>query len=43
MSKQSDKQLEKQLEKCAVFRKLHENKMGWIIPNPWDTGSARIL
>lgn len=27
----------------AVFRRLHEQKKIFVIPNPWDVGSARIL
>lgn len=27
----------------ATFRKLHEGPGAFIIPNPWDAGSARIL
>jgi 2-methylisocitrate lyase-like PEP mutase family enzyme len=27
----------------SVFRHLHENSSAFIIPNPWDAGSARIL
>jgi 2-methylisocitrate lyase-like PEP mutase family enzyme len=30
-------------EKGSIFRKLHERKNAFIIPNPWDIGSARIL
>lgn len=26
-----------------IFRTLHERKNAFIIPNPWDTGSAKIL
>jgi 2-methylisocitrate lyase-like PEP mutase family enzyme len=29
-------------EKRAMFRKLHETGC-WMIPNPWDVGSARYL
>lgn len=32
-----------QTEKTAVFRALHERAGAFIIPNPWDVGSARIL
>lgn len=32
-----------QAEKGRVFRKLHEREGAFIIPNPWDVGSARIL
>ncbi len=30
-------------DKGAVFRALHEGPGAFIIPNPWDAGSARIL
>jgi 2-methylisocitrate lyase-like PEP mutase family enzyme len=29
--------------KGAAFRRLHEAPGAFIIPNPWDTGTARIL
>ena len=32
-----------QNEKAIRFRKLHESPDTFIIPNPWDVGSARIL
>jgi 2-methylisocitrate lyase-like PEP mutase family enzyme len=32
-----------QLEKGRTFRELHERDHAFIIPNPWDIGSARIL
>jgi 2-methylisocitrate lyase-like PEP mutase family enzyme len=32
-----------QLEKGLAFRRLHERATAFIIPNPWDIGSARIL
>jgi 2-methylisocitrate lyase-like PEP mutase family enzyme len=32
-----------QSEKAAAFRKLHERRGAFIIPNPWDVGTARIL
>src|SRR6185295_17644599 len=31
-----------QEEKGAAFRALHEGEP-FLIPNPWDTGSARVL
>jgi 2-methylisocitrate lyase-like PEP mutase family enzyme len=31
-----------QTQKCATFRKLHESGC-FVIPNPWDRGSARLL
>src|SRR5579859_2498279 len=30
-------------EKGQAFRALHQQKGAFIIPNPWDTGSARML
>ena len=30
-------------DKAARFRKLHEGPGAFIIPNPWDAGSARLL
>ena len=32
-----------QAEKGQTFRALHERKSAFIIPNPWDAGTARIL
>jgi len=32
-----------QVEKARAFRALHERSGAFIIPNPWDAGSARIL
>src|SRR5580704_14716791 len=32
-----------QLEKGRAFRALHERPRAFIIPNPWDIGTARIL
>ena len=32
-----------QAEKGRTFRALHEREAAFIIPNPWDIGSARIL
>lgn len=32
-----------QAEKAARFRALHERAQTFIIPNPWDVGSARML
>jgi len=32
-----------QREKCERFRALHAQPDAFIIPNPWDAGSARIL
>lgn len=32
-----------QAEKGRAFRALHESKQLFLIPNPWDVGSARVL
>jgi hypothetical protein len=32
-----------QTEKGQAFRTLHERDKAFIIPNPWDVGSARLL
>ncbi len=32
-----------QAEKGRIFRSLHERDHAFIIPNPWDVGTARIL
>lgn len=32
-----------QQEKAEAFRALHEEEGCFILPNPWDTGSARLL
>jgi 2-methylisocitrate lyase-like PEP mutase family enzyme len=32
-----------QAEKGRIFRALHERDKAFIIPNPWDAGSARLL
>jgi 2-methylisocitrate lyase-like PEP mutase family enzyme len=32
-----------QSEKAALFRALHERNRAFIIPNPWDIGSAKML
>jgi 2-methylisocitrate lyase-like PEP mutase family enzyme len=31
------------LEKTHKFRALHARERGFILPNPWDAGSARLL
>jgi 2-methylisocitrate lyase-like PEP mutase family enzyme len=30
-------------EKAATFRRLHERPGAFIIPNPWDAGTAKLL
>ena len=32
-----------QAEKCETFSALHKRDTAFIIPNPWDAGSARLL
>jgi 2-methylisocitrate lyase-like PEP mutase family enzyme len=32
-----------QTEKALAFRALHERHQAFIIPNPWDVGTARLL
>src|SRR5258708_17053654 len=32
-----------QMEKAALFRALHERPGAFIIPNPWDAGTAKLL
>lgn len=32
-----------QAEKAAIFQKLHAGPGAFVIPNPWDGGTARIL
>jgi 2-methylisocitrate lyase-like PEP mutase family enzyme len=32
-----------QLEKAELFRSLHERPGAFIIPNPWDAGTAKLL
>lgn len=32
-----------QAEKARVFRARHEQGDAFIIPNPWDVGTARML
>ena len=32
-----------QEEKAKVFRALHERAEAFLIPNPWDVGTAKLL
>ena len=32
-----------QLDKCKAFSLLHQQDQAFVIPNPWDVGSARLL
>jgi len=33
----------RQSETKRIFRSLHEREGAFIIPNPWDVGTARLL
>lgn len=35
--------MKSQSEKCARFAELHQRDGAFLIPNPWDVGSARLL
>ena len=35
--------MKSQADKAEVFRALHARKGAFIIPNPWDVGTARML
>ncbi len=35
--------MKSQAEKAALFRALHARNRAFIIPNPWDTGTAKML
>ena len=32
-----------QMEKAELFRALHVRPRAFIIPNPWDAGTAKLL
>lgn len=32
-----------QSDKARIFRLLHAERDGFVVPNPWDVGSARLL
>ena len=36
-------QMTSQLDKAKAFRALHERSSSFIIPNPWDAGTAKLL
>src|SRR5882762_10395013 len=38
-----ESQMRSQLEKANAFRALHARHGAFIIPNPWDAGTARLL
>ncbi|AMO95631.1 phosphoenolpyruvate phosphomutase family protein [Collimonas fungivorans] len=35
--------MQSQVEKARMFQQLHKREGAFIIPNPWDIGSARLL
>lgn len=35
--------MDTQVQKCESFAELHSLEEPWVIPNPWDAGSAKIL
>lgn len=35
--------MDSQNEKCTALAALHKSKEAWVIPNPWDAGSAQDL
>lgn len=35
--------MKSQYEKAVLFKKLHDNTPTFIIPNPWDIASAKVL
>ena len=35
--------MKSQSEKAQLLKTYHENKETFVIPNPWDIGSARLL
>ena len=39
----TESKMRTQLEKAKAFRALHERAGAFIIPNPWDAGTARLL
>src|ERR1700685_475150 len=40
---QRDHPMKTQIEKGQAFRALHQRDHAFIIPNPWDMGTARLL
>ncbi|MEM1230403.1 MAG: isocitrate lyase/phosphoenolpyruvate mutase family protein [Pseudomonadota bacterium] len=35
--------MNEQQRKCLELKALHSEGQAWVLPNPWDTGSARVL
>src|SRR5215469_12459020 len=42
-ARQRREEMRTQAEKAAAFRALHERPGAFIIPNPWEAGTARLL
>jgi 2-methylisocitrate lyase-like PEP mutase family enzyme len=42
-SEKADRRIFTRAEKGAVFRALHQRNDAFMIPNPWDVGTARLL
>jgi 2-methylisocitrate lyase-like PEP mutase family enzyme len=40
---EDDQAMRSQTEKALAFRALHERPGAFIIPNPWDAGTAKLL
>src|SRR3954447_12908054 len=40
---EGDNAMRSQTDKAMAFRALHERPGAFIIPNPWDAGTARLL
>ena len=43
MSFPESKHEQSQLQKATAFHALHQGDEAFIIPNPWDTGTAQLL
>src|SRR5262245_10065340 len=37
------RKMRSQIEKGALFEELHGRDRAFILPNPWDVGTARLL
>ncbi|WP_432444910.1 isocitrate lyase/phosphoenolpyruvate mutase family protein, partial [Salmonella enterica] len=43
LSQPSGVHMRTQADKAARFRELHQRPGAFIIPNPWDAGTAKLL
>src|SRR5881275_857197 len=43
VTRHQEREMRTQAEKAAIFRELHRRPGTFIIPNPWDAGTARLL